>query len=242
MRHVARAARWRPSVPRTLACLLLALGVLAAPAAAQDAPTGQEMADRLGISTAALEQAAGVSLDELERKVQHLGEGAGSAALADYSGGNVLNLTSVGAHDSGGLSCTGFGRRDAPEDGANNRWWVHGRHKVDCPPLVTNSWCEIRVYFPNRPDQRTMQHSVTGNNHCDADKWDCCYGWDLHGNMQGQWMAVATAYWVNNYPRSCESSQFFIICAYNTAFDIPGFGDPWDSFNWKPSGGAWWKP
>ncbi len=84
-----------------------------------------------------------------------------------------------------------------------------------------------------------MAHSTTGEDDCNVDKWDCCYGWNLKGNMRGLWAAVATAYWRNNYPASCESSQFFIICGYHTAFNIPGLGDPWDTFNWAPSGRSW---
>lgn len=206
---------------------------------AADGPTVPEVAAGLGISVAQLERAAGTSLEELETRIGRVAEGAGTTSRGDYSGGNLLNLTRVGAHGTPGLTCNGWGERAAPEDGNSNTWKVYGRHRVDCPPLVTNSWCEIRIYFPNNPEYPITQHSTTGDDDCDVSKWGSGYGWNLSGNMRGLWAAVGTAFWVNNYPQSCESSQFFIICSYHTDFKIPGYGAPWDTFNWAPSGRAW---
>lgn len=237
MLHVVRAATVRRIVMAALGLALVAPG-LAPPALAGEAPTANEIASGLGLTPAELQAAAGSSLDEIDSRLDRLAPGSGTRG--DYSGGNVLNLSSVGAHDRAGVpTCSGWGERAAPGAG-NNTWNVYGRHRVDCPPLVTNSWCEIRIYFPRNPEYADTQHSTTGDDDCDVSKWGYGYGWNLSGNMRGLWAAVGTAYWVNNYPDSCESSQFFIICIFHTDFKIPGYGAPWDTFNWAPSGKAWW--
>src|SRR3712207_2964791 len=103
----------------------------ATPARAVESPDAAELARGLRLTPAQLEQAAGTSLDELDTKIDRLAAGAGTRG--DYSGGNVLSLTAVGAHDRGsGLTCTGYGERAAPGAG-NNTWNVYGRHRVDCP-------------------------------------------------------------------------------------------------------------
>jgi hypothetical protein len=217
--------------------LVLTLAGAAPPAPANESMSAAEIATGLGMTAAEFEAAAGASLTEVDDRLRALDR---SSRFGDYSGGNLLNLTSVGAHDraGGGLTCTGYGERGAPGAG-NNTWNVYGRHRVDCPPLVTSSWCDVKIYFPNNPEYHATQNSASGDDDCDVRAHGSGYGWNLSGNMRGIWAATATAFWVNTHPASCMTSQFTIICSFHTDFKIPGYGYPWDYFNWAPSGQGW---
>jgi hypothetical protein len=233
--HVGWANRARLATIICLGSLAIAM-CSGAVADAGERPSAAEIAADMGLSTAELERAAGISLSEIDAGIAGLGPQ--SRAGADLGGANVLNLNRVGAHDwSGGASCTATGHREAPELGTTDTWWVIASHSIQCPPLVTSSTCEVMVYFPNYPSQPTTSSSGSGNDDCYARTAKSGYGWNVHGIMRGLWSAVATVYWVNTHPRSCFSSQAFIHCAYYTGFDIPGFGEPWDTFNWPPSDG-----
>ncbi len=92
MLHARRTACGRRVL---LALIMLAAPYPAAPARAQGVPPATELAAGMGLTPAQLEEAAGLSLDELDSRLERFGSGTRS----DYSGGNVLSLTSVGACD-----------------------------------------------------------------------------------------------------------------------------------------------